>query len=570
MKSLLKKWCFSVMAGLLIVMAMALTVQAAEIMYVSVETAMAYEDRSTDSDVLAVFYGGNQILVEDFRDNWCGVLVEDPDGDGQEIAWIHADNLSWQMPQSFCPHSFGEWQVVQEGNCNAVRLEMRYCQICGIAEERDSGLGDHQYGDWTVTKQPTCTAEGERYHTCTICGATQTEIMPKADHQYGDWTITKQPTCTAEGEREHVCRVCQYKETQKIEKLPHDYEWKIVTEPTDHSQGVRQRVCKVCGYAEAGEAFDPEGTIRSGARGEEVARMQQLLADQGYLEANEADGIFGGKTENALIAFQTDHGLTPDGVGWPQTLKKLNHDFGPWKTVEKLTRESAGERVRTCRECGFEQHENVEPAPALEFGQRGEDVSIVQQMLNELGYDAGTADGIYGQKLDAAYTELAADHEMEFEPGHVTAAQLDTLVNAWLERISWDTEVKECTADDPVQLSLSVVPAEEESGEEPDDLMTFNWSAANPGAADCRLQFLLLWYEDEEELQTEEQKKEYLIMALDGTQLQANGENSTEGTIYVSREWGSGDLHFAALAVSDQTTLKWRSNTVTIEGKQPA
>ena len=71
MKSLLKKWCFSVMAGLLIVMAMALTVQAAEIMYVSVETAMAYEDRSTDSDVLAVFYGGNQILVEDFRDNWC-------------------------------------------------------------------------------------------------------------------------------------------------------------------------------------------------------------------------------------------------------------------------------------------------------------------------------------------------------------------------------------------------------------------------------------------------------------------------------------------------------------------
>ena len=59
-------------------------------------------------------------------------------------------------------------------------------------------------------------------------------------------------------------------------------------------------------------------------------------------------------------------------------------------------------------------------------------------------------------------------------------------------------------------------------------------------------------------------------MALDGTQLQANGENSTEGTIYVSREWGSGDLHFAALAVSDQTTLKWRSNTVTIEGKQPA
>ena len=560
MKSLLKKCCFGVVAAMLAVMVMILTVQASgEIMYICKETARAYEERSLDSDVEAVFYGGMQVLIADYSDNWYGVLIEDPDGDGQELVWIPADDLSPEMPQSLCPHSFGDWQVIQEPTCMAVKVEMRYCAICGIAEERDGGLGDHQFGEWTVTKQPTCTAEGEREHTCTLCGTTQKEIMPKADHQYGEWTVTKQATCTEEGEREHTCRVCQYKEKQKVEKLPHDFEWTIMTEPTDNSQGMRQRVCKVCGYAEAGEGFDPEGTIRRGARGEEVSRMQQLLADQGYLDENEADGIFGGKTEQALMAFQTDHGFTPDGVGWPQTLKKLNHDFGPWKSVEKLTRDSAGERVRTCKDCGFEQREIIEPAPALENGQRGEDVRIVQEMLNALGYDAGYADGIYGKKLDAAYAELAEDHETEFEPGRLDPAHIDLLVNAWLESVSGEEEIMESTADDPVSLSLTVTPVEEEAGDEPDDLMTFNWSAVNQGTETCHLQFLLLRFGEEEELPAG-----YLVMAVDGTQLQANGENAAEGTFYVSREWGTEPLHFSALAISDQTAQKWLSNTCTI------
>jgi peptidoglycan hydrolase-like protein with peptidoglycan-binding domain len=40
----------------------------------------------------------------------------------------------------------------------------------------------------------------------------------------------------------------------------------------------------------------------------------------------EADGIFGRGTERALKLWQTDNGLTPDGVAGPMTFEKLLED----------------------------------------------------------------------------------------------------------------------------------------------------------------------------------------------------------------------------------------------------
>ena len=49
-----------------------------------------------------------------------------------------------------------------------------------------------------------------------------------------------------------------------------------------------------------------------GSRGEQVALVQQQLRQYGYL-SQEADGVFGRNTYNAVIAFQRRNGLTPDG-----------------------------------------------------------------------------------------------------------------------------------------------------------------------------------------------------------------------------------------------------------------
>lgn len=59
-------------------------------------------------------------------------------------------------------------------------------------------------------------------------------------------------------------------------------------------------------------------TIRKGSKGEDVKYAQGLLQDLGYdIGASGADGIFGSKTREAVIAFQKDHGLAADGVVGP-------------------------------------------------------------------------------------------------------------------------------------------------------------------------------------------------------------------------------------------------------------
>lgn len=54
-------------------------------------------------------------------------------------------------------------------------------------------------------------------------------------------------------------------------------------------------------------------TLRRGDRGEDVVRLQTRLVTMGY-KVGKIDGIFGKKTNDAVIEFQTDHGLKVDGI----------------------------------------------------------------------------------------------------------------------------------------------------------------------------------------------------------------------------------------------------------------
>ena len=67
------------------------------------------------------------------------------------------------------------------------------------------------------------------------------------------------------------------------------------------------------------DILDDIGVLRRGSRGDGVAMMQEALG-------LEADGIFGRGTERALITWQMDNGLTPDGVAGPMTFEKLLED----------------------------------------------------------------------------------------------------------------------------------------------------------------------------------------------------------------------------------------------------
>lgn len=65
-------------------------------------------------------------------------------------------------------------------------------------------------------------------------------------------------------------------------------------------------------------------TLRRGSRGNDVKKLQEQLISSGYdVGKTGADGIYGANTEAAVKKYQTDNGLTADGIAGNQTFGKL-------------------------------------------------------------------------------------------------------------------------------------------------------------------------------------------------------------------------------------------------------
>jgi spore germination protein len=62
--------------------------------------------------------------------------------------------------------------------------------------------------------------------------------------------------------------------------------------------------------------------LRLGSKGEDVASFQRALSQLGYA-VGRADGVFGSQTLKALISFQREHNLYPDGIAGTKTFTTL-------------------------------------------------------------------------------------------------------------------------------------------------------------------------------------------------------------------------------------------------------
>jgi hypothetical protein len=63
-------------------------------------------------------------------------------------------------------------------------------------------------------------------------------------------------------------------------------------------------------------------TIKKGSEGDAVTSLQTCLTDLGYTVGG-IDGVFGFKTEQAVISFQNDENLDADGIVGNQTWTQL-------------------------------------------------------------------------------------------------------------------------------------------------------------------------------------------------------------------------------------------------------
>ena len=151
-----------------------------------------------------------------------------------------------------------------------------------------------------------------------------------------------------------------------------------------------------------------------GDRGESVKEVQDILVSLGYLDEKFANGIFGDETKQAVKELQTGLGILTskgtatgtfddavrDALLMGDALKDVD------KKVETVTRK-IGDMVTVEEEYTEVVNYANKLNTMLEKGRKNNQVKFLQEQLIRLGYlDEGQADGIYGDKTEAAVKRL--------------------------------------------------------------------------------------------------------------------------------------------------------------------
>lgn len=96
-----------------------------------------------------------------------------------------------------------------------------------------------------------------------------------------------------------------------------------------------------------------DDTLRRGSKGEAVVALQKRLRELGY-HSGAVDGEYGLLTERSVKVFQSEHGLTVDGIAGPKTIEAMANsapaDLGPRETVTADDLKKRGSRIVTLGE----------------------------------------------------------------------------------------------------------------------------------------------------------------------------------------------------------------------------
>lgn len=201
--------------------------------------------------------------------------------------------------------------------------------------------------------------------------------------------------------------------------------------------------------------------ILPGGRGSAVEDIQRRLLRLGYdLGPTGVDGVFLGKTRDAVIAFQRSGGLSEDGVVGDET----------WAALVDATF-TLGDRMLYLRVPYF----------------HGSDVRVLQEALNVLGFWTGTPDGIFGPYSERAVREFqrSIGHPEDGIAGLETVRALFSLRHVWEGKDPHTPAVATATPSRRAEvlegLEISIRAAEPDASDVAERVVNLA-SAAHPGA----------------------------------------------------------------------------------------
>ncbi|NEP47707.1 MAG: peptidoglycan-binding protein [Moorea sp. SIO3C2] len=148
-----------------------------------------------------------------------------------------------------------------------------------------------------------------------------------------------------------------------------------------------------------------QSVLRLRSRGAAVTKLQQQLIDLGYFFWNPT-GEFDIDTEQAVIRFQRENGLNPDGIVGPQTraelsnalLNQSNRSFTPLPSAPPLSDFSGQAPIA----CGTPIRSNILRRKELGLGDRGPEVKRLQEALRFKGLEPGRINEIYHDNTKSA------------------------------------------------------------------------------------------------------------------------------------------------------------------------
>ncbi|MEX2199861.1 MAG: peptidoglycan-binding protein [Dongiaceae bacterium] len=210
------------------------------------------------------------------------------------------------------------------------------------------------------------------------------------------------------------------------------------------------------------EKWQP-GSPPAGALGFSVRNMQMLLNDLGY-SAGVEDGIMGSRTRSAIRAYQQDHGITTDGqlsrvlfdrivadAGKTPTapaedtaglvaniqseLRERGYDIPmvsgelDWKTRQAIQAYQSNSGIVVDGKASGNLLAKLRSSQGTDQNTRAGLVLAVQTRLNDLGYNAGPEDGVFGPTTRGAVRTFQNDNGIPVT-GEITESLLKSVQQA--------------------------------------------------------------------------------------------------------------------------------------------
>ena len=194
----------------------------------------------------------------------------------------------------------------------------------------------------------------------------------------------------------------------------------VSSSASDNSASVKNTDTDNDSSAESTVAED-NGPLKNGSKGSKVEQLQKRLQELGYYNGA-IDGDFGDLTENAFKLFQKTAGLFEDGIAGSDA-DVLYGDSAPSYVEEKeetasLTRRSDDELAETGIEEDTQAEESEETDTAdgevtYSLGDYADEVALIQERLNTLGYLEAQPDGEFGSQTETAVKDFQNVNELE-------------------------------------------------------------------------------------------------------------------------------------------------------------